>query len=32
VHPNTISVWNSKYGGTESSEIARGRAVEDENA
>src|SRR5665213_3982881 len=32
VHPNTISAWKSKYGGMESSEIARGRAVEDENA
>jgi putative transposase len=32
VHPNTISAWKAKYGGMESSEIARGRAVEDENA
>ncbi|MDB5072081.1 MAG: transposase IS-type [Candidatus Eremiobacteraeota bacterium] len=32
VHPNTISAWKSKYGGMESSEIARGRAIEDENA
>ena len=32
VHPNTISAWRSKYGGMESSEIVRGRAVEDENA
>ena len=32
VHPNTISAWKSKYGGMESSEIARGRAVEDENS
>ena len=32
VHPNTISAWKSKYGGMESSEIARGRAGEDENA
>ena len=32
VHPNTISAWKSKYGCMESSEIARGRAVEDENA
>jgi len=32
VHPNTISAWKSKYGGMESSEIARGRVVEDENA
>jgi putative transposase len=32
VHPNTISAWKAKYGGMESSEIARGRASEDENA
>jgi len=32
VHPNTISAWKAKYGGMESSEIARGRAIEDENA
>ena len=32
VHPNTISAWKAKYGGMESSEIARGRALEDENA
>ena len=32
VHPNTISAWKSKYGGMQSSEIARGRALEDENA
>ncbi|HKU67156.1 MAG TPA: transposase [Candidatus Baltobacteraceae bacterium] len=27
VHPNTISAWNAKYGGMESSEVARSRAV-----
>ncbi len=32
VHPNTVSDWKAKYGGMESSEIARGRAVDDENA
>jgi putative transposase len=32
VHPNTISAWKAKYGGMESSEVARGRALEDENA
>ena len=32
VHPNTIANWQSKYGGMESSELARTRAVEDENA
>lgn len=32
VHPNTISAWKVKYGGMDSSEIARGRAIEDENA
>jgi len=31
VHPNTIANWQSKYGGMESSELARARAVEDEN-
>jgi putative transposase len=30
-HPNTIANWQSKYGGMESSELARARAVEDEN-
>ena len=28
----TFYRWKSKYGGMESSEIARGRAIEDENA
>ncbi len=32
VHPNTISAWKAKYGGMDSSELARSRAVEDENA
>jgi putative transposase len=32
VHPNAVSAWKAKYGGMESSEIARGRALEDENA
>jgi putative transposase len=32
VHPNTISAWKAKYGGMESSEVARSRAVDDENA
>ena len=32
VHPNTVSAWKAKYGGMESSEIARGRALDDENA
>jgi putative transposase len=32
IHPNTISAWKTKYGGMESSEVARLRAVEDENA
>lgn len=31
VHPNTISAWKAKYGGMESSEIARSRELEDEN-
>lgn len=31
VHPNTISAWKAKYGGMESAEIARARAVDDEN-
>lgn len=32
VHPNTVSAWKAKYGGMESSEIARRRLIEDENA
>jgi putative transposase len=32
VHPNTIANWKAKDGGMESSELARARAVEDENA
>jgi len=32
VHPNTISAWKAKYGGMESTEVARSRAVDDENA
>jgi putative transposase len=32
VHPNTVAAWKSKYGGMESSELARARAIEDENA
>jgi putative transposase len=32
VHPNTISAWKAKYGGMESSEVARSRAVDDENS
>ena len=31
VHPNTVAAWKAKYGGMESSEVARGRAVDDEN-
>ena len=31
VHPNTISAWKAKYGGMESSEVARSRAVDDKN-
>ncbi len=32
VHPNTVSAWKAKYGGMDSSELARARVVEDENA
>ena len=32
VHPNTISAWKAKYGGMESSEVARSRAIDDENS
>jgi putative transposase len=32
VHPNTVANWKAKYGGMESSELARARAVDDENA
>jgi putative transposase len=31
VHPNTVAAWKSKYGGMESSELARARELEDEN-
>jgi putative transposase len=31
VHPNTVAAWKSKYGGMESSELARARGLEDEN-
>ena len=31
VHPNTVAAWKAKYGGMESSEVARSRAVDDEN-
>lgn len=31
VHPNTVANWKAKYGGMESSELVRARAVEDEN-
>ena len=32
VHPNTVAAWKAKYGGMDSSELARSRAIEDENA
>ena len=32
VHPNTVAAWKSKYGGMDSSELARSRQLEDENA
>ena len=32
VHPNTVAAWKAKYGGMDSSELARSRAMEDENA
>jgi len=32
VHPNTVAAWKAKYGGMDSSELARSRALEDENA
>ena len=31
VHPNTIAAWKSKYGNMDASELARSKAVEDEN-
>ena len=31
VHPNTVAAWKAKYGGMNGSELARARAVEDEN-
>ena len=32
IHPNTVAAWKAKYGGMDSSELARSRALEDENA
>ena len=32
VHPNTIAAWRSKFGDMHASEIARSRAIEDENS
>lgn len=32
VHPNTIAAWKAKYGGMESGELARSRAIEEEHA
>ena len=32
VHPNTVAAWKAKYSGMEGSEVARSRAVDDENA
>ena len=31
VHPNTVATWKSKYGDMDASELARSKAVEDEN-
>ncbi len=31
IHPNTVAAWKAKFGGMEGSEIARNRAVDDEN-
>ena len=31
VHPNTVANWKAKYGGMDGSDLARARAVEDEN-
>jgi len=32
VHPNTVAAWKAKFGGMDSSEVVRARAVDDENA
>jgi len=32
VHPNTVSQWRSKYGGLETSELARLKQLEAENS
>ena len=32
VHPNTVAAWKSKFGGMDASELARSRAIEDENS
>jgi putative transposase len=31
VHPNTVAAWKAKFGDMDASELARSRAVEDEN-
>jgi putative transposase len=31
IHPNTLRVWRAKYGGMESSDVARLKQLEDEN-
>ncbi len=31
VHPNTVAAWKAKYSGMDGTELARSRAVEDEN-
>jgi putative transposase len=31
VHPHTVAAWKSKYGDMSASELARSRAIEDEN-
>jgi len=32
IHPNTVAVWKAKFGDMEPSELARSRAIEDENS
>jgi putative transposase len=32
VHPNTVAAWKAKYGDMDATELARSKAIEDENA
>jgi putative transposase len=32
IHPNTVAAWKAKFGDMDASELARSRAIEDENS